>query len=95
MSGGDYLDILLPEWEKFYYKLENDVILLQKLLYRNKHQHKSTLVYQYMKIIHRSISQITKIWLDYLRKAILDCLSFAEETKITSVIIEKLISLFV
>jgi hypothetical protein len=73
-------------------KLESDVNLLKKILYRNRNQHGNTLAFSYAKRITRALAlQWRKDHLLILQQAVTEALRFRiGETKLSQEVVEKL-----
>jgi hypothetical protein len=83
----NYSDSFSKVLESFF----AEMVLLQKLLYRNHNQHRTTLIYTYLRMFNRQMKQFTKERAELLNEGIIQCLKYTIETKITSTDLQKLI----
>lgn len=66
--------------------------VLQKILYRNANQHGNTVVYQYLRVIAKSMKNLTRDRLQLMNTCVKEALKYNLNMKVTVIEIEKLLA---
>jgi hypothetical protein len=80
------------KYEEICHELWKELGILQKILFRNANQHGNTVVYQYLKVITKSMKTISLDRLQLLNNCTRDCLKYTLDTKVTNTEVEKLLT---